>query len=233
MLKLFLNKGDVFCSLRILKIYSRLSLNTYKMSSSPPLLTTSMTSQLIIIVAVLAASYRTYAELIECKFTEDRCIFDHDIDYNHVYDFRPQPNTTVNNITKISFLRPVPLDVDEIMHRLCDIFYNLHEVYVNGTEMHCDVYHDDAPKSTEVMVVEEDVAGLHHDLLEEVVRKGTARGSDELHQKLNYVVAAVGMLIFVFLFGGIVLLIRYIRKRRQDRFWRRSRLYSSRYGHNI
>lgn len=197
-----------------------------------PLLKTSTTLLLIVVLA----AFRTFAELIECKFAEDTdiCVFNHDIDYNHVYDFRPQPNMTVNNITKISFLRPVPLDVDEIMHRLCDIFYNLHEVYLNGTAVHCDVYLYHVPKTTpEALIVVEDVVGLHNDLLEEVVRKGTARGSDELHQKLDFVVAAVGTFIFVFLFLGIVLLIRYIRKRRQDRFWRRSRLYSSRYGHNI
>lgn len=205
------------------------------MLSSKKLPKTSTTVQAL---TVLIAIYQSaaFAELIECKFVEDTdiCVFDHVIDYNHVYDFRPQPNTTVNNITKISFVQPIPLDVDELMHRLCDIFYNLHEVFVNGTTMHCDVYFYHVPKTTEALIVAmEDVAGLHNELLEEVVRKGTAKGSDELHQKMDLIVAAVGTLIFMFLFLGFLLLVRYIRKRRQDRFWRRSRLYSSRYGHNI
>lgn len=200
------------------------------------------TSTIVVLCIVIAHFSTTIAELIECKFAEDTdiCVFDHVFDYNHVYDFRPQPNATVNNITKISFLQPVPLDVDEIMHRLCDIFYNLHEVYINSTSMYCDVnlYTVTLVKTTTTTTVisemeVEDVSKLHNEMLEEVVRKGTIKGSDVLHQKLNLIVIAIGSLIFIFLLMGILLLIRYIRKRRQDRLWRRSRFYSSRYGHNI
>lgn len=230
MLKLFLNKGDVF---RFLSYLPGLRTRGHKRKMFPSTLLTKTSTTILVALLI----HQCATELIECKFAEDTdiCVFNHDIDYNHVYDFRPQPHTTVNNITKISFLRPVPLDSDELMHRLCDIFYNLHEVFVNGTTMYCDVYLYHMPKETtttrEALV--EDVAGLHNELLEEVVRKGTAKGSDELRQKMDLVVATVGTLILVCLVGGVVLLVRYIKKRRQDRFWRRSRLYSSRYGHNI
>lgn len=194
-------------------------------------------SVIIIIVVGILVYHRSGAELIECKFAEDTdiCVFNHAlIDYNHVYDFRPANMTSASNITKISFLQRVPLDMtDEIMHLLCDTFYNLHEIFVNGQTMHCDVYEYRMPQTQETSLLVEDVAGLHNEVLEEVVRKGTARGSDELHLKMDLVVASVGVLVVLCFALGTWLLIRYIRKKRRDRFWRRSRLYSSRYGHNI
>lgn len=180
------------------------------------------------------------AELLECKIAEDTdiCVFEEEIDHNMVIDFRPSQNISILNVTKIAFLRHISIEKDEIVYRLCDIFFNLQDIYANNSTFKCSVhnaYNDNlAEKHYEENkpLVIEDVIDVHGQILEDVISKGTAEAGVAIHYKLNMIIIGICILVLLLIFVVFAFLIRYIRKKRQDMIWRRSLRYSRRYGQN-
>lgn len=192
---------------------------------------------LTILLIVSSTFSCTLAELLECKIAEDTdiCVFEDIIDHNMVIDFRPSHNVSILNVTKIAFLRHVPIEEDEFVYQLCDIFFNLQEIYVNNSTCKCSIHNENIVQKqyeeSEPLVIE-DVIDVHGQILEHVVLKGTAEAGVAIHHKLNVIIIGICILVLLLIFIVFAFLIRYIRKKRQNLIWRRSLRYSRRYGQN-